>query len=168
MQWSLKGIGPTTKQRIPPCRSAGSLPRFLGESAAAERFPHHPPTQIHSPCSPSHLGSLSPTNFVLLLGRVHAVVVRKRGLGTPAMEFPLPQSVSPFPYISLSQTAERLTFHPSIAWKTLENITFPPKTTSLGPFSAPIAANFSSRRTSPWALSRRCSPPSRYSQHCQE
>jgi hypothetical protein len=35
-QMSLKGIEPTSKQRIPPGRSAGSLPRFLGESAAAE------------------------------------------------------------------------------------------------------------------------------------
>ena len=36
VQWLLKCIAPTTKQRIPPGRSAGSLPRFLGESAAAE------------------------------------------------------------------------------------------------------------------------------------
>jgi len=37
VQWLLKGIAPTTKQRIPLRRSAASLPRFLGESAAAER-----------------------------------------------------------------------------------------------------------------------------------
>ena len=30
VQLSLKGIAPTTKQRIPPGRSGGSLPRFLG------------------------------------------------------------------------------------------------------------------------------------------
>ena len=115
-----------------------------------------------------YLGSLSLARFVLPLGRVHAMVVRKRGVGTPAMEFPLPQSVPPFPYISLSQTAERLTFHPSIASKTLEITISPSKTTSLGSFSTPIAANFPSRRTSPWDISRRRSPPSRYSQQCQE
>ena len=35
VQWLLKSIAPTTKQRIPPRCSAASLPRFLGESAAA-------------------------------------------------------------------------------------------------------------------------------------
>jgi len=37
VQRLLKCIAPMTKQRIPPRRSAASLPRFLGESAAAER-----------------------------------------------------------------------------------------------------------------------------------
>jgi hypothetical protein len=37
VQLSFKDIAPMTKQRIPPGRSAASLPRFLGESAAIER-----------------------------------------------------------------------------------------------------------------------------------
>lgn len=36
VQCSFYSKAMTTKRRIPPCRSAGSLPRFLWESAAAE------------------------------------------------------------------------------------------------------------------------------------